>query len=93
MSLLKHCADGNLARIKAELRNRRSRQDKVEIRDNHHWNCLHHAVRSGNVDCIKYLLTIKELDTTAETFEGNTAAFITTNYPIRFKLARVSIPT
>ncbi|KAJ6650100.1 Ankyrin repeat and SOCS box protein 3 [Pseudolycoriella hygida] len=44
----------------------------LNIRDNHNWNCLHHAVKSGSVDCVKFLLKFKELDTFAETFEGET---------------------
>lgn len=76
MSLLKHCADGNLEEIMSVLRHTKGRRNKVEVRDNHNWTCLHHAVKSGSVECIKFLLTIKELDTAAESFEGETALHI-----------------
>lgn len=79
MSLLKHCAEGNLTEITAALKHNRS--TRINVRDNHNWTCLHHAVTSGNVECIKYLLTINELDTTAETFEGETALHIACNIP------------
>lgn len=81
MSLLKHCADGNLEEIKTILRHTKGRRNKVEVRDNHNWTCLHHAVKSGSVECIKFLLTIKELDTAAESFEGETALHIACTIP------------
>lgn len=73
MSLLKYCADGNLIEVKTILSRTKGRKNKVQVKDNHNWTCLHHAVKSGSVECIKFLLTIPELDTTAETFEGETA--------------------
>lgn len=76
MSLLKHCADGNLKEIESILRHTKGRRSKVQVRDNHNWTCLHHAVKSGSVECIKFLLTINEIDTLAETFEGETALHI-----------------
>lgn len=75
MSFLKHCADGNLNGIKIALKKAKHKELLVQIRDNHNWTCLHHAVRSGNVECIKHLLTVKGLDTKAETFEGDTTLF------------------
>lgn len=81
MSLLKHCGDGNLSEIRAILRHTKGRRNKVQVRDNHNWTCLHHAVKSGSVECIKFLLTINEVDTTAETFEGETALHIACNVP------------
>lgn len=81
MSLLKHCADGNLAEIKNILEHTKGIRNKVQVRDNHNWSCLHHAVKSGSVECIKFLLTIKELSTTAETFEGETALHIACSIP------------
>lgn len=81
MSLLKHCADGNLLQIKSLLSRVKSRRNKVQVRDNHNWTCLHHAVKNGSVECIKFLLTIPELDTTVETFEGETALHIACSIP------------
>lgn len=81
MSLLKACADGNLHRIKVILRSTKGRHVKVQERDNHNWTCLHHAVKNGNIECVKYLLTIKELDTIAETYEGETALQLACSIP------------
>lgn len=78
-NLLKHCSDGNLQGIKKALKNRRGRKRKIELRDNHNWTCLHHAARSGSVECMKYLLSIDGLDTAAESYEGETALHIATN--------------
>ncbi|XP_037031597.1 uncharacterized protein LOC119071067 [Bradysia coprophila] len=84
MSFLNYCYEGNIDGIKAVLKNAktsRERQQILQSRDNHYWTGLHHAVRTDNVDCVKYLLTLKGLSTIAETFEGETALQIACSFP------------
>lgn len=81
MSLLKHCADGNVTKVKDILVHPKGRRIKVDVRDNHNWTCLHHAVKSGSVECVEFLLAIKELNSAAETFEGETALHIACTVP------------
>lgn len=45
------------------------------------WNGLHRAVEKNHIECTKYLLTFKELDTVGETCVGDTALHVGCNSP------------
>ncbi|KAG4070320.1 hypothetical protein HA402_009399 [Bradysia odoriphaga] len=84
MSFLNYCFEGNIDGIKSALnraKTSRGRELMVQKGDNHNWTGLHHAVRQGHVDCVKYLLTLKGISTIAETFEGETALHIACSTP------------
>lgn len=75
-SFFKMCADGNVEGIETLLksvRTKRGRRKILETIDNHRNTCLHHAVNSQNVECVKYLLSMKGVNTLAETRDGETA--------------------
>ncbi|XP_055541405.1 uncharacterized protein LOC129727521 [Wyeomyia smithii] len=59
---------------------RKSNKNKLikvnNFRDNHNWTLLHHAVTSGNVECVELLLTRTDTDVTARCFEGRTALLL-----------------
>ncbi|XP_055599204.1 uncharacterized protein LOC129748572 [Uranotaenia lowii] len=46
------------------------------LRDNHNWTVLHHAVASGNPDCVELLLTKSDVDVQARCYEGRTALML-----------------
>lgn len=75
INLLQACAQGNLKEIK-RICSSSKRQGEIDLRDNHNWRPLHHAVRFANVNCLQELLQHPQIDTRAETFEGLTALHI-----------------
>ncbi|XP_053697090.1 uncharacterized protein LOC128744258 [Sabethes cyaneus] len=56
---------------------RKSNKNKLikvgNFRDNHNWTLLHHAVSSGNAECVELLLSRTDIDVGARCFEGRTA--------------------
>lgn len=82
MSFLKACGKGNLDEIQAMLEtDTTSKNKKLNQKSINGWNCLHRVVERNRIECTKYLLSFKELDTTAETYEGETALQIACSSP------------
>lgn len=59
---------------------RKSNKNKLikvgNFRDNHNWTLLHHAVTSGNAECVELLISRTDIDVKARCFEGRTALFL-----------------
>lgn len=70
---LKACEEGNLEEIKALLQtDLESRKHLLRVTDAVGNNCLHLVVIRKNADCLRYLLTFKELDINARNRRGLT---------------------
>lgn len=73
-SFLSACEEGNFEKAKTMLRyDSETRKRLLRLTNPYGWNCLHFAAYYGHVEFIRYLLTLKELDTTLKDRRGMTA--------------------
>lgn len=74
---LKVCEEGNFVEIKAMLQtDSKSRTELLQLTEANGWNCLHWAAYHIDVEWMRYLLTLKELDVNARNHFGDTAFHI-----------------
>lgn len=70
----KACRDGNFTIVKTMLETyKRSRTLLLQLTEANGWNCLHWAAWHSDVETMKYLLTLKELDVSVMDSSGRTA--------------------
>lgn len=80
-NLLEACATG-IANTASRILSSSQAKIALELRDNHNWTPLHHAVNTNAIDCVRILLsqiTIKQIR--AESWEGETALFVACKRP------------
>lgn len=80
-NLLCACSEGNLTNIKRILADPKLRRSENRRRDNHNWTGLHHAIKNGNIECLRELLNSPHVQVTAKTFEGLTALHLACQLP------------
>lgn len=68
-SLLQACSEGNVKLVQELL----TKKQRINLRDNHNWTALHHAVKSRNIECVRLILKNTKIDVQAECNEGQTA--------------------
>lgn len=74
-NLLLACSRGEYKYLKEFIRKNPKKQ-RYEIKDNHGWGPLHHAVASNSLGCVEMLLASKLIDTRRKTHEGYTCLFV-----------------
>ncbi|XP_019548863.3 poly [ADP-ribose] polymerase tankyrase [Aedes albopictus] len=72
-------ATGDLIALQQCLLKKSSKNRLIKVghfRDNHNWTVLHHAVASGNAECVELLLSKTDIDAGARCYEGRTVLFL-----------------
>lgn len=83
-SLLEAVSNANIERFKQIMTKweTNGRKTIIDIKDNHNFGALHHAVRSCSLDMVKAVLEYKDaFDCKSKTFEGWTPLFLACAYP------------
>lgn len=84
-SLLEACSNANVERFKQIMTKWDSTGRKnfiIDMKDNHNFGALHHAVRSCSLEIVKAVLEYKDIfDIKSKTFEGWTPLFLACAYP------------
>lgn len=81
-NLLEACQSGNANGVRKILSDKYRLKNELNLRDNHNWTPLHHAVNSDNLQCVQLLLNQQNIDVRAESFEGWTALFLACQKPL-----------
>uniref|UniRef100_A0A336MU96 CSON006984 protein n=1 Tax=Culicoides sonorensis TaxID=179676 RepID=A0A336MU96_CULSO len=85
-SLLEACSKGNIARFREIIQkwDSTNRDSSIDVKDNHNFGALHHAVRSCNLEMVQAVLDYKDVfDMTVRSFEGWSCLFLCCCYPKR----------
>lgn len=59
------------------------------LRDNHNWTLLHHAVASGNLECVELMVSKTDVDVSARCYEGRTALFVACMKEVPIEIAEL----
>lgn len=76
-TFLNMCRDGDMHEVTEVLKSYKlSRASFLKQRDSNGWSCLHWATWHRDIECVKYLLSLKQLDINAKDNAGRTPFYL-----------------
>lgn len=84
-SLLEACSNGNISRFEQIMQKWAScgRESVIDVKDNHNFGAVHHAVRSCSMEMVRAVLEYKDVfDMNVRSFEGWTPLYLCCCYPM-----------